>query len=64
MPRPPQADPPFRFHVSLPTTLVERLDGHLHSKLQGKVPYGARSELIGELVSRYLALVEGEQSDT
>jgi hypothetical protein len=61
MARNARADKPIRRIISLPESLDERLNLHLHSKLQGRVPYGARNELIAELVIRYLDLIESTE---
>ena len=58
-----RADKPIRRILSLPESLDERVNSHLHSKLQGRVPYGARNELIAELLIRYLDLVESSTEE-
>jgi hypothetical protein len=59
MPRPRAAVPPKEIFVSIPGPLYERMEAILRSDLDGKIPYGARSDLIVSLLTNYLNLVEG-----
>lgn len=60
MPRPPSPNPVKEIHITLPADLVERMDAFLFSDFQDRVPYGARTDLIGSLLRNYLDLVEPE----
>jgi hypothetical protein len=59
MPRPKSALPPREIFVSIPAPLYERMERMLKSDLEGKIPYGARSDLIVSLLTNYLNIVEG-----
>ena len=59
MPRAPNVVPPHEIYVTIPQPLYERMERILYSDLQGKIPYGARSDLIVSLLTIYLNIVEG-----
>lgn len=54
MPRHPDILRPTRLETSLPEDLRARLDLHLYSELEGKVPKGAYQKLIIQLLSEAL----------
>ncbi len=53
MPRRPHVDPPQKFAVFLPTSLYSRLQLHLFSALEDRVPYGATSTFLSERVREF-----------
>lgn len=53
MPRKPDVDPPVALEVSLPTTVRARLDLHLFSDLEGRVPVGAYKRFFMERISEF-----------
>jgi hypothetical protein len=54
MPRPPNIIPPTHLRTSLPQDLRARLDLHLWSDSEGRVPVGAYQRLLVALLSDYL----------
>lgn len=64
MPRPLKTDRPQEKNISLPSSLVARVDLELFSDLEGKVPFGAWQRYIKGLVEADLArraqLLEGK----
>lgn len=48
MPRRPHVDPPQKFAISFPGSLYARLQLHLFSALEGRVPYAAFSTFMAE----------------
>ena len=60
MPRKPEIDRPTHLHLSLPTTLRARLDVHLFSELEKRVPKGAYQ---GFFIERTREFFEHRQLD-
>ena len=58
MARPPRAIRPVEKKVSLPEDIVGRIDLELFSDFEGKVPHGAWSRLLGELLHSHLVRAE------
>jgi hypothetical protein len=52
--RPLQVDRPIRIHILLPESLHNRTQLVLFSELDGRVPYGAMSNLVKELIRDWL----------
>lgn len=50
MPRPRKVVRPASFHCNVPEDLKARLDLHLFSPLENRVPYGAYSEFLAEAI--------------
>lgn len=57
MPRPKKTDRPVEKHLPLPTSLVAEVELRLYSELEGKVPHGAWSKLITQLLQEWVARV-------
>ena len=55
MPRPPSEEPPQRLVIYLPESVFSRLREAHHDPGLGKVPYGAISKYITNLILRDLA---------
>lgn len=53
--RPPRVNRPQDKTISLPAPLIARVDLELWSDLEAKVPFGAWSKLIEELLTAWLA---------
>jgi hypothetical protein len=54
MPRPARTDRPVEKHLSLPASIVAQVDLQLFSQLEGKVPHGAWSALMEQLLREWL----------
>lgn len=54
MARPPRVDRPVRVEVQLPQSVHSKLQIELYSEVEGRVPHGAFSNLMKELVSAWL----------
>ncbi len=55
MARPRRTDRPIEKNLSLPSSLVARVDLELFSALEGKVPFGAWQRYVVELIEADLA---------
>ena len=55
MGRPKLADPPTEISVSIPTTLLAKVDLYLFDPLRSRVAYGARSRLITQLLNGWVS---------
>lgn len=55
MPRPKKTDRPVEKHIPLPTSLVAEVELRLFSELEGKVPHGAWSGLVIQLLQEWVA---------
>ena len=55
MARPKRTDRPQEKNISLPSSLVARVDLELFSELEGRVPFGAWQRYIKELIENDLA---------
>lgn len=53
MPKPKRVDRPVPKHIHFSQSLVDRVDLHLYSELEGRVPFGAWQKFITELVEGY-----------
>jgi hypothetical protein len=56
--------PPVHLTTSLPQDLRARLDLHLWSKTEGRVPFGAYQRLLIALLTDYLNRVEQLPTET
>ena len=54
MPRPFKTDRGKEVVITFPESVHNKLQAALFSELEGKVPYGARSALVTELVREWL----------
>lgn len=61
MPRQPNIIPPTQLRTSLPADLRARLDLHLWSDSEGRVPVGAYQRLLVALLSDYLNRADAAQ---
>lgn len=55
MPRPKKTDRPVEKNISLPESIVLRVELELHSELEGRVPFGAWQRYIVGLIEADLA---------
>lgn len=51
MPRPLKTDRPIEKNISLPSSLVSRVELELWSDLEGRVPFGAWQKYISKLIA-------------
>jgi hypothetical protein len=63
MGRPRKTTIPVRVGFVLPTDLADRVDTHLKSELEGRVPHGAKSQFLEQLVREFFQKLDGELSD-
>lgn len=54
MPRAKKIDRPQHVSIRLPTSIVAKVELELHSDLIGRVPFGAKSELVEGLLRDWL----------
>jgi hypothetical protein len=54
MPRPLKVDRPVALKVWLPTSINDKVKRELYSEVEGKVPFGAQSELVEILLTEWL----------
>jgi hypothetical protein len=54
MPRPKLVDRPKSIEIHIPQSLHEKLMRELYSDIEGRVPFGAVSQLYSELTTRWL----------
>lgn len=55
MPRPKKTDRPIEKNISLPQSIVARIELELYSELEGRVPFGAWQKYIVALIEADLA---------
>lgn len=53
MPAPLKIDRPTLLHLSLPLSVRAKLDLHLYSNLEGRVPKGAYQQFIVERINEF-----------
>lgn len=54
MPRPSKVDRPKEIKIWLPQSLHEKFRRELYSDIEGRVPYGAQSEVVELLITDWL----------
>lgn len=54
MPQPKKVDRPVRIEVQIPTSVLSLVHLELHSDLEGRIPWGKRSELMTQLLTKWL----------
>ncbi len=62
MARPIKTDRPQEKNISLPSSLVARVDLELFSDLEGKVPFGAWQRYVKRLIEADLDRMDKERS--
>jgi hypothetical protein len=62
MARPRKTDRPIEKNISLPQSVVVRVELELFSELEGKVPFGAWQRYITRLVEADLSRKEGKEN--
>lgn len=62
MPRAKNTIPTMQLNVAIATDLMAKLELLLFSEVEGKVPHGAKSELISNLLRQHFSKIEGRQS--
>lgn len=58
MPRRKLADPPIEVHLSIPESLLRKIDEKLIDPVRGKPRYAARSTLIRKLLAQWLVSLD------
>jgi hypothetical protein len=54
MPRPPRIDRPVHKNVNIPESVATKVDLELYSAIEERVPHGAWSSLLTELLNDWL----------
>ncbi len=54
MPRVKRVDRPVRLEITLPESVSAAVELELFSDIEGRVPYGARSKLLEQLLRQWL----------
>lgn len=60
MGRPRKTVPPIRFGCCLPSDLNNRMEKHLFSEVEARIPHGAKSNFIEGLVRDYFTKLDGD----
>lgn len=60
MGRPKKTVPPVRFGCCIPSDLNDRLEKHLFSDLEERIPHGAKSSFVEGLIRDYFSKLDGE----
>lgn len=63
MGRPRKTTPPVRVGFTLPKDLSDRLDSHLKSDVEKRVPHGDKSKFFEGLTRQYFETLDGELTD-
>jgi hypothetical protein len=63
MGRPKKTVPPIRVGIALPATLVERIDSHLTSEVENRIPHGVKSAFFEQLVREFFQRLDGTFSE-
>jgi len=59
MGRPRKTTPPVRIGFTLPQDLADRLDSHLKSEVENRVPHGDKSKFFETLTREFFQRLEG-----
>lgn len=62
--RKPHTDPPVRVEITVPQTVIAKLDLLLSDPLTARTKYGARSRLITRLIREWLLTKQKETKET
>lgn len=63
MGRPKKTIPPVRVGFVLPQDLAERVDKHLRSDVENRVPHGVKSSFLEGLIRKFFQELDGEVSE-
>jgi len=63
MGRPRKTTPPVRVGLTLPQDLNERLESHLKSEIENRVPHGDKSKFFEQLVREFFQKLDGNISE-
>jgi len=63
MGRPRKTTPPVRIGFTLPQDLADRLDSHLKSEVENRVPHGDKSKFFEGLTRQYFETLDGELTE-
>lgn len=64
MPRPPRLMRPVRKNIALPEDIAARVELELYSDIEGRVPHGAWSKFLTELVREHYRRKDAAQLQT
>ncbi len=59
--KPPNTIPPTRLEVYIPADIRARMDLHLYSSVEGRVPHGAYKKFLCELIREFFAKQDKSQ---
>lgn len=59
MPRIRHIDRPYKLHLTIPTSVMTKVQLELHSEVECRVPYGAMGQLVTRLLSEWLESERG-----
>lgn len=60
MARPKKTVPPVRFGCCIPSDLHQRLEQHLFSEVEERIPHGAKSTFVEGLIREYFSKLDGD----
>jgi len=60
MPRPKKLDRGVSLHLRIPESILAKVQLELYSELEGRVPFGAMSELAAKLFTDWLSRRAGQ----
>jgi hypothetical protein len=63
MGRPAKTIRPVRFGCCIPEDLHQRLEEHLHSEVEERIPHGAKSSFVEGLIRDYFSKLDGEAKE-
>jgi hypothetical protein len=63
MGRPRKTTPPVRIGFTLPQDLADRLDTHLKSEVENRVPHGDKSKFFESLTREFFQKLDGELTE-
>lgn len=63
MGRPRKTTPPVRVGFTLPKDLSDRLESHLKSDVENRVPHGDKSKFFEGLTRQYFETLDGELAE-
>lgn len=61
MPKPPNVIRPYRLNINIPEDLKVKIDLHLWSEVEGRVPHGAHRAFFIQLANEYFKKIEESQ---
>lgn len=59
--KPPNTIPPTRLEVYIPSDIRARMDIHLYSSLEGRIPHGAYKKFLCELIRDFFEKLDSNK---